>query len=131
MAKGGVIGLGVFLIIIAVVGFIIPIGDYTIPQINNMCTSGMGQLGQMFSNDNRANCLIINYLHFGIFGFVGIGFILLIVGAVIPGSKKEVHHTKEIIKTEEKETPLDILKKRYAKGEITEEEFDKMKDSLD
>jgi putative membrane protein len=29
------------------------------------------------------------------------------------------------------ETPLDILKKRYAKGEITREEFEKMKKDLE
>ncbi|MDY0188722.1 MAG: SHOCT domain-containing protein [Syntrophus sp. (in: bacteria)] len=29
-----------------------------------------------------------------------------------------------------RETPLDILKKRYAKGELTKEDFDRMKREL-
>lgn len=29
------------------------------------------------------------------------------------------------------ETPMDILKRRYAKGEITKEDYDKMKKDID
>jgi putative membrane protein len=40
------------------------------------------------------------------------------------GSDRNHHESKD------SETPLDILKKRYARGEITKEEFDQMKKDL-
>lgn len=73
-------------------------------------------------------------MHWGEYGW-GMGFgwffmvifwVLVIVGIVYAvkliagGSKKE---EKEV-------TALDILKKRYAKGEITKGEFEQMKDDL-
>ena len=42
------------------------------------------------------------------------------------GQNSDRHHSE----SKDSETPIDILKKRYAKGEITKEEFDQMKKDL-
>lgn len=57
--------------------------------------------------------------------FVVIFWVLVIIGIVYlitlaAGGKKRASE----------ESPLDILKRRYAKGEITREEFEKMKEDL-
>ena len=70
----------------------------------------------------------------GIFGGMWFGWIFwivllgLIVWFVIQFSNRNrFNQSTNIV---EKETPLDILKKRYAKGEITKEEFERMKNDL-
>ncbi len=57
--------------------------------------------------------------------FIIIFSILIVLGVVhlvglIAGSRRETHG----------ESPLHILKRRYAKGEITREEFERMKNEI-
>jgi putative membrane protein len=42
------------------------------------------------------------------------------------GQNSDRHHNEN----KDTETPIDILKKRYAKGEITKEEFEQMKNDI-
>ncbi len=61
-------------------------------------------------------------MHYGFGGLVlwlVIAAIVVVIIVAIVGSSKT--------STEAGETPLDILKKRYAKGEISKQEFEKMK----
>lgn len=62
------------------------------------------------------------FFHFLFWLLVVIGVILLIVWIVRQTSGREGGRGGE--------TALDILKKRYAKGEISKEEYEKMKDDL-
>jgi putative membrane protein len=63
-------------------------------------------------------------------GFFGMGIVWLIIIIVIVWvvfqfkSDNRGHYYKS------SESPLDILKKRYANGEISKEEFDNMKNDL-
>jgi len=59
---------------------------------------------------------------------MGLAF-LVVVGLVIYFIMKSIREKKSEIVTKE-ETPLEILKRRYAKGEINQEEFKKMSKEL-
>jgi putative membrane protein len=64
------------------------------------------------------------------FGFGGI-FMLFFWGLIIVGIVYLVQAAvKKQGKSGQEEAPLDILKKRYAKGEISKEEFQQMKDNI-
>jgi putative membrane protein len=59
---------------------------------------------------------------------IGLAF-LVVIGLVIHFIVKNIIEKKSGIVTKE-ETPLEILKRRYAKGEINQEEFKNMRTEL-
>ena len=135
MARGGIIGIGIFFLIIAIIGYNVPISitladttvNLTIPQVVAFCDSGLGQIGQMLAQVALV-CSEYNNFMMGIYGSGLLGIILIIVGSVT--GKKEEDELEED-ESEQVETPIEILKERYAKGEITKEEFESMKKDLE
>ena len=90
MANGNVIIAGIFILAVAIIGYILPIDEgYSIPQVVALCNSGMGQLGQAFSGDIVKSCSEFNGLLMGVYGSGILGLILIIVGAVIPSKSKQ------------------------------------------
>jgi putative membrane protein len=57
--------------------------------------------------------------------FFWVAVVVLIVWAIVNQNKKQIYPPQQ------HETPLDIIKKRYAKGEITKELFEEMKNTLE
>ena len=91
MAKVGAVVAGIILFLIAGLGYVYPINDagYTITQMDDLCSSGLGQLGQIFLGDVKENCRILNVMTLGIYGLGLIGIILIIVGALVSGGKRK------------------------------------------
>jgi putative membrane protein len=72
---------------------------------------------------------MMDFRHFGNGGmFMGMLLIVILVVAAIYWFAREA---KSKTRSVSGETPLDILKKRYAAGEITKEQFESMKKDLD
>ncbi len=73
-------------------------------------------------------------MHWGTYGWgMGLGWIYMIVfwAAIITAVVYFVKSLSNKSGSEVRQgTPLDTLKRRYAKGEITREEFERMKDDL-
>jgi len=100
MANKGALGVGIFFLLIGVVGFLMPnsvwnensrgtpLAEMTIPEFHDLCSSGLGQLGQAFSGDVQKACSQTKIVTYGIYGIGIVGLILIIVGAVVPGNPK-------------------------------------------
>jgi len=100
MANGGALGVGIFFLLIGGAGFLMPnsvwnensrgtqFAEMTIPEIYELCSSGLGQLGQAFSGDIQKTCSQFRTVTYAIYGSGLIGLILIIVGAAVPGKKR-------------------------------------------
>ncbi len=55
---------------------------------------------------------------------------LAIIGLIIWGVKSMVNKSQETSTQDRDQSPLEILKKRYARGEISDEEFEEKKRRL-
>ena len=83
--KGGrsLSGYGVLLVFVGVLGYFVPISEFgSVVDLDNLCNSGFGQLGQAFVEDARKACQTFGYLAKLVYLFLGLGGLLIIVGYV-------------------------------------------------
>lgn len=57
-------------------------------------------------------------------------FWILVIALIVWGVRKLVEHGDSKSRPSEKRDPLEIAKERYAKGEISKEEFEQIKKDL-
>ena len=106
MANKGALGVGIFFLLIGVVMFLTPysvlnensdwnenfrdtqFAELTIPEIHDLCSSGLGQLGQAFNEDVQKACSQTKIVAYSIYVSGIIGLILITVGAIIPSNQK-------------------------------------------
>ena len=66
--------------------------------------------------------------HFFAGGFMWVFWVLIIIGIFFVFQSKSKTNSGS---SSDKETPMDILKKRYARGEIDEDEFNRRRKDLE
>lgn len=79
----------------------------------------------MMGNNNFRNTGMMGYIGWGgmLIGLLGLVLLLLVLLFVVKAVGRKPNSTSL-------ESPLDVLKKRFAAGEITQEEYEKMVDHL-
>ena len=95
----------------------------TIAIVTTLLTSACGGLGCCFGNGWG----MMNFGHGGMFMWM---ILLLVIIALAIYYFTKVAGSKENLKPKG-ETPIEILKRRYAKGEITKDQFESMKKDME
>ena len=109
--RGGLFAVGA---VILIVGIVIIANDQPRVSAVESMFGGWAMLSPEYQS-------IVQELMFG-YVLAVFGIVLIIAGAIAPSKSEEDEETDT--------NSIDILKERYAKGEITKEEFDKMKEDL-
>ena len=94
----------------------------------NEYVDGMMGGGMMMGNNIMGSGMMGNYpAYYGYNNFWNILWLVFLIGAIVLIVWLIYKFTK---KREESETPINILQKRYAKGEISKKKFEEMKKEL-
>jgi len=89
---------------------------------------GGGMMNMMMGNNMMGSGMIGNYpAYYGYNSFWNILWLIFLIGVIVLIIWLIYKFTK---KGKESETPINILQKRYAKGEINKKQFDEMKKEL-
>jgi len=88
VAKEGVVVIGALLLGFGFLGHVVPIGELgSVTDLDNLCSSLLGQFGQALNEEARENCQAASILSKLAYAMIGIGVILIIIGAVVPSKK--------------------------------------------
>jgi len=92
VTKWLLVGIGIVLVVLFVAGFTVPFTStgFSIIQVNDVCKSDLGQLGQLFGGDLLKICQDFQLIAFAIYGAGIVGIVLIIVGFIISVKKKTV-----------------------------------------
>src|SRR3989344_4216742 len=102
------------------------IGDYYMEQMHPGEAHEM--MDMMMGNNMMGSGMIGNYpAYYGYNSFWNILWLIFLIGVIVLIIWLIYRFTK---KGKESETPINILQKRYAKGEINKKQFDEMKKEL-
>lgn len=84
-------------------------------------------MAYVYAHGSNWHMMDWSHMYFGSGGAIMIIALLILVaiGAYF------IIKNKHLIKVDEEETPLGILQKRYARGEISKQEFEKVKKDLE